>query len=122
MSLPPCHLLSQYYVANEHLSCQLYQRSCDMFLGVPFNIASYSLLTHMLAEECGFQVGEFILTLGDFHIYHEHFPQVKIQLTREPKKLSQLEFHPKDFFSYSLNDFKLINYDHHSALKAEMNV
>ena len=98
MSLPPCHLLSQYYVANEHLSCQLYQRSCDMFLGVPFNIASYSLLTHMLAEECGFQVGEFILTLGDFHIYHEHFPQVKIQLTREPKKLSQLEFHPKDFF------------------------
>ena len=122
MSLPPCHALSQFYVANKQLSCQLYQRSCDMFLGVPFNIASYSLLTHILAKECGFEVGEFILTLGDYHIYHEHFNQVKTQLAREPKKLPHLEFQTKDIFSYSVNDFKLINYDHHSALKVEMNV
>ena len=122
MSLPACHAFSQFYVANERLSCQLYQRSCDMFLGVPFNIASYSLLTHMLAKECNFQVGEFIHTLGDFHIYHEHFSQVKIQLERKPKQLPQLKFQPKNFFSYSTNDFKLTNYEYHSALRAKMNV
>ena len=122
MSLPPCHAFSQFYFANEKLSCQLYQRSCDMFLGVPFNIASYSLLTHILARECGFEVGEFIHTLGDYHIYHEHFSQVKTQLSREPKKLPHLEFQTKNIFSYSVNDFQLINYDHYSALKAEMNV
>ena len=122
MSLPACHAFSQFYVANEHLSCQLYQRSCDMFLGVPFNIASYSLLTHMLAKECNFQVGEFIHTLGDFHIYHEHFSQVKIQLERKPKQLPQLKFQPKNFFSYSTNDFKLTNYEYHPALRAKMNV
>ncbi len=122
MSLPACHAFSQFYVANERISCQLYQRSCDMFLGVPFNIASYSLLTHMLAKECNFQVGEFIHTLGDFHIYHEHFSQVKIQLERKPKQLPQLKFQPKNFFSYSTNDFKLTNYEYHSALRAKMNV
>ena len=122
MSLPPCHSFSQFYVSNEHLSCQLYQRSCDMFLGVPFNIASYSLLTHILARECGFEVGEFIHTLGDYHIYHEHFPQVKNQLTRKLKNLPQLQFQTKNIFSYSVNDFKLINYNHDSVLKAEMNV
>ena len=122
MSLPPCHAFSQFYVANEQLSCQLYQRSCDMFLGVPFNIASYSLLIHILAMECGLEVGEFILTLGDYHIYHEHFSQVKTQLTREPKKLPQLKFQTKDIFSYSVNDFKLINYNYDSVLKARMNV
>ena len=122
MSLPPCHAFSQFYVVNEKLSCQLYQRSCDMFLGVPFNIASYSLLTHILAKECEFEVGEFILTLGDYHIYHEHFPQVKTLLSRKPKKLPQLEFQVKDFFSYSVNDFKLINYKHYPTLKAEMNI
>ena len=122
MSLPACHAFSQFYVANDCLSCQLYQRSCDMFLGVPFNIASYSLLTHMLAEECNLQVGEFVHTLGDYHIYHEHFSQVKTQLTRKPKELPQLKFQPKDFFSYSTKDFELVNYDYHSSLKAEMNV
>ena len=122
MSLPACHAFSQFYVANERLSCQLYQRSCDMFLGVPFNIASYSLLTHMLAKECNFQVGEFIHTLGDFHIYHEHFSQVKIQLERKPKPLPQLKFQPKNLFSYSINDFKLTNYEYHPVIKAKMNV
>ena len=100
----------------------MYQRSCDMFLGVPFNIASYSLLTHILAMECSFEVGEFILTLGDYHIYHEHFSQVQTQLSRKPKKLPQLKFQTKDIFSYSVNDFKLINYNYDSALKAKMNV
>ncbi len=85
MSLPPCHAFSQFYVSNNKLSCQLYQRSCDMFLGVPFNIASYSILIHIIAKECGYEVGEFIHSLGDFHIYEEHFEQVKIQLSREPK-------------------------------------
>ena len=93
-----------------------------MFLGVPFNIASYSLLTHIFAKECGFEVGEFIITLGDYHIYHDHFDQVKTQLARKPKKLPRIEFQKKDIFSYSVNDFKLINYDHYSMLKAEMNV
>ena len=122
MSLPPCHTFSQFYVSNDCLSCQLYQRSCDMFLGVPFNIASYSLLTHILAKECDLQVGEFIMTLGDYHIYHQHFPQVKIQIKRKPKTLPKLKFKQKDFFSYSVNDFKLLNYKYHPVLKAEMNV
>mgnify|MGYP005637347395 CR=1 FL=1 len=93
MSLPPCHAFSQFYVSNNQLSCQLYQRSCDMFLGVPFNIASYSILTHILAKECDLKVGEFIMTLGDYHIYHQHFPQVKIQIKRRPKSLPKLKFH-----------------------------
>ena len=122
MSLPPCHAFSQFYISNNKLSCQLYQRSCDMFLGVPFNIASYSLLIHILAKECGYQVGEFILSLGDFHIYEEHFDQVKIQLTREPKKPPSLQFKQKTFNEYKTSDFDLINYEHHPKIVATMNV
>ena len=122
MSLPPCHAFSQFYVVDAKLSCQLYQRSCDMFLGVPFNIASYSLLTHLIAKECNLGVGEFIHTLGDFHIYHEHFDQVLIQLNRIPKKLPQLSFSKKNIFDYNINDFKLLNYDPYPSIKAKMNV
>ena len=122
MSLPPCHALSQFSVTNKKLSCQLYQRSCDMFLGVPFNIASYSLLVHLIAQECDLQVNEFIHTLGDYHIYHEHFDQINIQLKREPRKLPQLKFVSKDIFSYKVSDFELINYDPHPAIKGKMNV
>ncbi len=122
MSLPACHAFSQFFISNNKLSCQLYQRSCDMFLGVPFNIASYSLLTHMLARECKLEVGTFIHSLGDFHIYKEHFEQVKIQLERAPKKLPELQFDTKDFFKYNVNDFKLINYEHHEKIDALMNV
>ena len=122
MSLPPCHAFSQFFISNRKLSCQLYQRSCDMFLGVPFNIASYSLLLHLIAYECDLKVDEFILTLGDYHIYHEHFDQVEIQLKREPRKLPQLKFIPKDIFSYQVNDFELIDYTPHPTIKAEMNV
>jgi thymidylate synthase len=122
MSLPPCHAFSQFFVSNNKLSCQLYQRSCDMFLGVPFNIASYSLFTHIVAAECSLDVGEFIHTLGDFHIYHEHFDAINIQLEREPLKLPELEFNIKNIFNYSLNDFTLKNYKSHEAIKATMNV
>ena len=122
MSLPACHAFSQFFISNNKLSCQLYQRSCDMFLGVPFNIASYSLLTHMLARECNLNVGKFIHSLGDFHIYEEHFDQVKTQLSRKPKKLSKLKFDTKNFFKYKVSDFSLIDYDHHSKLEAIMNV
>ena len=122
MSLPPCHAFSQFFVSNKKLSCQLYQRSCDMFLGVPFNIASYSLLVHLIAQECDLQVNEFILTLGDYHIYHDHFDQINIQLKREPRKLPQLKFVSKDIFSYKVSDFKLINYDPHPSIKGKMNV
>ena len=122
MSLPPCHAFSQFFVSNNKLSCQLYQRSCDMFLGVPFNMASYSLFTHMIAAECSLDVGEFIHTLGDFHIYHEHFDAINIQLEREPLKLPALEFNIKNIFDYSLNDFTLKNYKSHEAIKATMNV
>ena len=122
MSLPPCHAFSQFFITNKKLSCQLYQRSCDMFLGVPFNIASYSLLVHLIAQECGLQVNEFILSLGDYHIYHDHFDQINIQLKREPRKLPQLKFVSKDIFSYKVSDFELINYDPHPAIKGKMNV
>ena len=122
MSLPPCHAFSQFYVSNNQLSCQLYQRSCDMFLGVPFNIANYSLLVHMIAAECSLQVGEFIHTLGDYHIYHEHFDAIKIQLERSPKKLPKLNFVKKKIFNYNISDCILINYEPHSAIKADMNV
>ena len=122
MSLPPCHAFSQFYISNKKLSCQLYQRSCDMFLGVPFNIASYSLLIHILAKECGYKVGEFILSLGDFHIYEEHFDQVKIQLTREPKTHPSLKFEQKKINEYKTSDFELINYEHHPKIIAPMNV
>ena len=122
MSLPPCHAFSQFYVSNNKLSCQLYQRSCDMFLGVPFNIASYSILIHIIAKECGYEVGEFIHSLGDFHIYEEHFEQVKIQLSREPKKLPILKFNQKNILEYKTSDFELINYEHHPKIVAPMNV
>lgn len=122
MSLPPCHAFSQFYVSNNKLSCQLYQRSCDMFLGVPFNIASYSILIHIIAKECGYEVGEFIHSLGDFHIYEEHFEQVKIQLSREPKKLPILKFNQKNLHEYKTSDFELINYEHHPKIVAPMNV
>ena len=122
MSLPPCHAFSQFFVSNNKLSCQLYQRSCDMFLGVPFNIASYSLLIHILAEECKFGVGEFVHSLGDFHIYEEHFDQVKIQLTREPKQLPTLNFLPKNINDYKTKDFELLNYEPHPKIVAPMNV
>ena len=122
MALPPCHILAQFYVANNKISCQLYQRSCDMFLGVPFNISSYSLLTHILAKECNFEIGEFIHTLGDYHIYHAHLKQVKEQLKRDPKKLPSLKFDKKNIFKYSPDDFVLENYEHHPLIKAEMSV
>jgi len=122
MSLPACHVFSQFFVAKNKLSCQLYQRSCDMFLGVPFNIASYSLFTHMLARECNLEVGNFIHSLGDFHIYEEHFDQVEIQLKREPKNLPSLEFETKNFYKYKVDDFKLLNYEHHPKIDATMNV
>ena len=122
MSLPPCHAFSQFFVSNNKLSCQLYQRSCDMFLGVPFNIASYSLLIHIIAEECKLGVGDFIHSLGDFHIYEEHFDQVKIQLTREPKQLPTLEFLPKNINDYKTSDFELLNYEPYPKIVAPMNV
>ena len=122
MSLPACHSFSQFFVAEGKLSCQLYQRACDMFLGVPFNIASYSLLTHLVANDCGLDVGEFIHTLGDFHIYHEHFEQIKVQLNRNPRKLPKLKFSPKNIFKYSINDFELLNYDPYPTIKAKMNL
>ena len=122
MSLPPCHAFSQFFVSNNKLSCQLYQRSCDMFLGVPFNIASYSLLIHIVAEECKLGVGDFIHSLGDFHIYEEHFDQVKIQLTREPKQLPTLKFLTKKINDYKTKDFELHNYEPHPKIVAPMNV
>ena len=122
MSLPPCHAFSQFFVSNNKLSCQLYQRSCDMFLGVPFNIASYSLLIHIIAEECKLGVGDFIHSLGDFHIYEEHFDQVKIQLTRKPKRLPTLKFLTKKIDDYKTKDFELHNYEPHPKIIAPMNV
>ena len=122
MSLPACHAFSQFFIAEQKLSCQLYQRSCDMFLGVPFNIASYCLLTHLIARECNLDVGVFVHTLGDYHIYHEHFKQVEIQLTRSTKKLPNLTFETKKIEEYKIDDFKLVNYNPHSTIVAEMNV
>ena len=122
MSLPPCHVFSQFFISKNKLSCHLYQRSCDMFLGVPFNIASYSLFTHMIARECNLQVGHFIHSLGDFHIYREHFDAVAIQLRRSPMELPTLNFETKNFFEYSINDFNLSNYNYHPKIEAAMNV
>jgi thymidylate synthase len=125
MALPPCHCFAQFYVsANGKLSCQMYQRSCDMFLGVPFNIASYSLLTHMIAQVCGLEAGEFVHVLGDAHIYLNHVEQVKEQLAREPLPLPTLWINPdvKDIFKFTMEDFRLDNYQSHGAIKAEMSV
>ena len=115
MALPPCHAFFQFYVAQGKLSCQLYQRSADIFLGVPFNIASYALLTMMIAQVCNLKLGDFVHTLGDAHIYSNHFDQTKIQLSREPKDLPQMIINKnvKDIFKFKFNDFELINYECH---------
>lgn len=119
MHLPPCHMMFQFYVANNKLSCMLYQRSCDMFLGVPFNIASYALLTMMIAQVCGYELGEFIHTLGDTHIYHNHFEQVREQLLRTPYKLPKMRINPevKDINDFKYEDFELVDYKCHEAIK-----
>jgi len=124
MALPPCHCLFQFYVANGKLSCQLYQRSADTFLGVPFNIASYALLTMMLAQVCDLEVGEFVHTFGDVHIYNNHLEQVQLQLTREPRVLPQMNINPevKDIFGFSYKDFELVNYDPHPHIKGAVSV
>lgn len=124
MALPPCHCLFQFYVAEGKLSCQLYQRSADVFLGVPFNIASYALLTHMIAQVCDLEVGEFVHSFGDVHIYTNHIEQVKLQLTRDPKPLPQLKINPnvKDIFSFEFDDFEIINYEAHPHIKGAVSV
>lgn len=124
MALPPCHSLFQFYVADGRLSCQLYQRSADLFLGVPFNIASYALLTMMVAKVCGYTAGDFVHTLGDAHIYLNHFEQVETQLGRTPRKLPEMIIHgnQKDIFSFEYEDFELTGYDPYPAIKAPVAV
>jgi thymidylate synthase len=124
MALPPCHLLFQFYVAEGRLSCQLYQRSCDIFLGVPFNIASYALLTHMVAQQCDLGVGDFVWTGGDCHIYSNHFEQVSEQLSREPRHYPKLliKRRPASLFDYSFDDFEIVDYDPHPHIKAPVAV
>jgi thymidylate synthase len=124
MALPPCHMMSQFYVSNGKLSCSMYQRSADMFLGVPFNIASYALFTHMIAQACGLEVGELIITLGDAHIYTNHVDQVKEQLTRKPLPVPELKLNPavKDITGFTMDDVELVNYTSHDAIKAPMAV
>lgn len=123
MALPPCHALFQFYVADGKLSCQLYQRSCDMFLGVPFNIASYSLLTMMMAQQAGLEPGEFVWTGGDCHVYDNHIDQVMEQLSRKPYPYPQIQIRKADsIFSYEYEDFEIVNYQHHSTLKAPVAV
>lgn len=124
MALAPCHALFQFYVADGKLSLQLYQRSADVFLGVPFNIASYALLAMMVAQVCGLQVGEYIHTFGDVHIYNNHFEQVKKQLARAPKELPLMKLNPevKDIFDFRFEDFTLLNYDPHPGIKAPVAV
>ena len=124
MALPPCHILFQFYVAGGRLSCQLYQRSCDIFLGVPFNIASYALLTMMVAQCTGLKPGDFVHTLGDAHIYLNHIEQVRLQLTRQPYKLPALVLNPgvKDLFSFRYEDFTLLDYVAHPGIKGDISV
>ena len=124
MALPPCHTMFQFYVADGKLSCQLYQRSADTFLGVPFNIASYALLTMMMAQVCDLKPGEFVHTFGDVHLYNNHIEQAKLQLTREPRALPQLKINPevKDIFEFKFEDFELLNYDPHPHIKAEVSI
>lgn len=124
MALPPCHALFQFYVADGKLSCQLYQRSADLFLGVPFNIASYALLTHMLAQQVGLEVGDFVWTGGDTHIYDNHVEQVEKQLAREPYAYPQLRItrKPDSIFDYEFEDFDVVDYQHHPGIKAPVAV
>ena len=124
MALPPCHRLFQFHVDNGRLNCQLYQRSADTFLGVPFNIASYALLTMMMAQVCDLEPGEFVHTFGDVHLYTNHVEQAREQLTREPRPLPQMWMNPdvKDLFAFTYDDFKLLNYDPHPHIKAAVSV
>lgn len=124
MALPPCHCLFQFYVAEGKLSCQLYQRSCDTFLGVPFNIASYALLTHMIAQVCDLEVGDFVWTGGDVHLYTNHVEQAKLQLSREFRTLPTLKLNAsvKDLFEFTMDDISIENYDPHPHIKAEVAV
>lgn len=124
MALPPCHALFQFYVANGKLSCQLYQRSADIFLGVPFNIASYALLTHMVAQQCDLDVGDFIWTGGDCHLYNNHLEQVELQLSRQPYPYPRLNIkrRPASLFEYEFEDFEILDYQHHPHIKAPVAV
>ena len=124
MALPPCHLLFQFYVVNQSLSCQLYQRSADIFLGVPFNIASYALLTHMIAQVCDLQPGEFVHTFGDVHLYNNHIEQAETQLIRQPFTLPSIQINDQvsSIFDYRYEDFELINYQAHPHIRAEVAV
>ena len=124
MALPPCHLLFQFYVAQGQLSCQLYQRSADVFLGVPFNIASYALLTLMLAQVCGLKPGELIHTLGDAHLYENHLAQARLQLSRTPRPLPTMQLNPqvRDLFAFRYEDFRLEGYSPHPTIKAPIAV
>ncbi|MBU0940865.1 MAG: thymidylate synthase [Bacteroidetes bacterium] len=123
-ALPPCHAFFQFYVADGKLSCQLYQRSADIFLGVPFNIASYALLTMMIAQVCGFEAGEFIHTFGDAHIYNNHFEQLELQLSRSPKPLPKMILNPEimDIFNFKFEDFTLVGYEPHDAIRGSVAV
>jgi thymidylate synthase len=124
MALPPCHALFQFFVQESELSCQLYQRSADLFLGVPFNIASYALLTHMVAQVCGLKPGTFVHTFGDLHLYANHLDQAKLQLERQPRKLPELRLNPevKDIHKFRYEDFELIGYEPHPGIKAPIAV
>lgn len=124
MNLPPCHAFFQFYVADGKLSLQLYQRSADIFLGVPFNIASYALLLKMMAQVCGLEAGDFVHTLGDAHIYTNHIEQVKLQLSREPRKLPEMKLNPdiKDIFGFDYDDFELVGYDPHPHIAGKVSV
>jgi thymidylate synthase len=124
MALPPCHTMFQFYVADGKLSCQLYQRSADSFLGVPFNIGSYALLTMMMAQVCDLEVGDFVHTFGDLHIYNNHMEQVNLQLSREPKKLPIMKINPdiKDLFGFKFEDFELVGYEYHPHIKGRVAV
>ena len=124
MALPPCHLLFQFYITGGKLSCQMYQRSADIFLGLPFNIASYALLTMMVAQVCDLESGDFVLTLGDAHLYSNHFEQARQQLTREPLALPQMKINPsaRSIFEFDYDDFELVGYEAHPHIKAEVAV
>jgi thymidylate synthase len=124
MALPPCHLLFQFYVAEGRLSCQLYQRSADIFLGLPFNIASYALLTLMVAQVCGLEPGDFVISLGDCHLYSNHFEQAKLQLSRQPFALPRMQLNPsvKSIFDFDYADFTLLDYQAHPHIKAPVAV